>query len=83
MPGIDVNLSDVSRESCLDGWEYDRSVYTATITTEVCAAGVTGASMIRHSVSEERNEKEMIGNLIILITIIIMTIFFTNNLRYF
>uniref|UniRef100_A0A3P8VVG4 Solute carrier family 22 member 21 n=1 Tax=Cynoglossus semilaevis TaxID=244447 RepID=A0A3P8VVG4_CYNSE len=34
MPGIDVNLSDVSRESCLDGWEYDRSVYTATITTE-------------------------------------------------
>uniref|UniRef100_A0A3P8VVL8 Solute carrier family 22 member 21 n=1 Tax=Cynoglossus semilaevis TaxID=244447 RepID=A0A3P8VVL8_CYNSE len=31
---IDELLRFSERESCLDGWEYDRSVYTATITTE-------------------------------------------------
>ncbi|XP_037603944.1 solute carrier family 22 member 5-like [Sebastes umbrosus] len=34
LPGVDVNLSDVAKESCLDGWEYDHSVYISTITTE-------------------------------------------------
>ena len=36
LPGVDVNLSNVATESCLDGWEYDRSVYTSTIVSEVC-----------------------------------------------
>lgn len=35
LPGVDVNLSYVATEHCLDGWEYDRSVYISTITTEV------------------------------------------------
>ncbi|XP_028277002.1 solute carrier family 22 member 5-like isoform X2 [Parambassis ranga] len=34
MPGVDVNLSNVATEGCLDGWEYDQSVYMSTITTE-------------------------------------------------
>lgn len=32
-PG-DVNMSTVEKERCLDGWEYDNSVYTSTIVTE-------------------------------------------------
>uniref|UniRef100_A0A3Q3EXH2 Solute carrier family 22 member 4-like n=1 Tax=Labrus bergylta TaxID=56723 RepID=A0A3Q3EXH2_9LABR len=35
LPGVDVNLSHVSTEGCLDGWEYDRSVYNSTIISEV------------------------------------------------
>ncbi|XP_026183665.1 solute carrier family 22 member 5 isoform X1 [Mastacembelus armatus] len=34
LPGVDVNLSNVAQESCLDGWEYDRSVYISTIVSE-------------------------------------------------
>lgn len=36
LPGVDVNLSNVATEGCLDGWEYDKSVYTSTIISEVC-----------------------------------------------
>ncbi|XP_061596475.1 solute carrier family 22 member 4-like [Cololabis saira] len=34
LPGVDVNLSMVQKESCGDGWTYDRSVYTSTIVSE-------------------------------------------------
>ncbi|KAF3705600.1 Solute carrier family 22 member 5 [Channa argus] len=34
LPGVDVNLSNVAQEACVDGWEYDRSVYTSTIVSE-------------------------------------------------
>ncbi|XP_057677087.1 organic cation/carnitine transporter 2-like [Corythoichthys intestinalis] len=30
----DINLTTVPREGCLDGWEYDRSVYASTIVSE-------------------------------------------------
>ncbi|KAK5858885.1 hypothetical protein PBY51_002995 [Eleginops maclovinus] len=34
LPGVDVNMSNVPTESCLDGWEYDQNVYISTIITE-------------------------------------------------
>lgn len=37
----DVNLTAVATEGCLDGWEYDRTVYNSTIVSEVCAHDTT------------------------------------------
>ncbi|KAK5620839.1 hypothetical protein CRENBAI_018017 [Crenichthys baileyi] len=34
LPGVDVNLSNVPKEGCLDGWAFDQSVYTSTIVSE-------------------------------------------------
>ncbi|KAM6969806.1 organic cation/carnitine transporter 2-like [Aplochiton taeniatus] len=34
VPGVNVNLSQVPQETCLDGWEYDREMYIATTVTE-------------------------------------------------
>lgn len=35
LPGVDVNMSNVGIEGCLDGWDYDQSVYTSTVMSEV------------------------------------------------
>ncbi|KAL0994545.1 hypothetical protein UPYG_G00123790 [Umbra pygmaea] len=40
VPGVDVNVSEIQQESCLDGWEYERGTYISTIVSEwdlVCA----------------------------------------------
>ncbi|XP_068187375.1 organic cation/carnitine transporter 2-like [Antennarius striatus] len=34
LPGVDVNLSGVATEGCVDGWEFDRTTYESTISTE-------------------------------------------------
>lgn len=52
-PGVDVNLSDVATESCLDGWEYERNVYISTTVSEVCVSASKGALLLdaSHTVS--------------------------------
>ncbi|XP_075065946.1 organic cation/carnitine transporter 2-like [Mixophyes fleayi] len=34
IPGLDVNVSGIQKEKCLDGWDYNRDLYTSTIITE-------------------------------------------------
>lgn len=35
LPWVDVNVSDIAQEGCLDGWEYDTGTYISTIVSEV------------------------------------------------
>nr|XP_015204919.1 PREDICTED: solute carrier family 22 member 5-like isoform X1 [Lepisosteus oculatus] len=34
IPGVDVNVSEIEQESCLNGWEYSKEMYKSTVVTE-------------------------------------------------
>ncbi|XP_073507308.1 solute carrier family 22 member 4-like [Phyllobates terribilis] len=34
IPGVDVNVSAIQREKCVDGWQYARELYHSTVVTE-------------------------------------------------
>ncbi|XP_026226009.1 solute carrier family 22 member 5 [Anabas testudineus] len=86
VPGVDVNLSTVPQEGCLDGWEYDQSQYVSTIVSEwdlVCEdrwknpltsslffCGVLTGSFISGQLSDRYGRK-----IVLFVTIAVQTVF--------
>ncbi|XP_060941931.1 organic cation/carnitine transporter 2-like [Limanda limanda] len=85
-PGVSVNLSQLPREGCLDGWDYDQSIYTSTIITEwnlVCDdrwknpltssvffCGVLAGSIISGQLSDRYGRK-----IVLFVSLVVHTVF--------
>lgn len=35
VPGVDVNVTELEQEDCLDGWSYSKDIYQSTLVSEV------------------------------------------------
>ncbi|XP_019952542.1 organic cation/carnitine transporter 2-like [Paralichthys olivaceus] len=86
MPGVDVNLTEVPKEGCLDGWDYDQSVYISTIisewdlvcdnrwknplTSSVYFGGVLAGSVISGQLSDRYGRK-----IVLFVTMAVQTVF--------
>lgn len=86
LPGLDVNVSEIPREECADGWIYDKEIYSSTIVSEwdlVCSddwkspltssiffCGVLTGSVISGPVSDRFGRK-----IVLFVTMAIQTLF--------
>uniref|UniRef100_A0A673KX91 Solute carrier family 22 member 5-like n=1 Tax=Sinocyclocheilus rhinocerous TaxID=307959 RepID=A0A673KX91_9TELE len=86
LPWVDVNVSDIPQEGCLDGWEYDTGTYISTIVSEwdlVCSdnwraplttslffCGVLTGSVISGQMSDRFGRKK-----VLFVTMGIQTVF--------
>ncbi|KAK2873220.1 hypothetical protein QQF64_017031 [Cirrhinus molitorella] len=86
LPWVDVNVSTIPQEGCMDGWEYDKGTYISTIVSEwdlVCSedwrapltsalffTGVLTGSVISGQMSDRFGRKK-----VLFVTMAIQTVF--------
>ncbi|KAL1252329.1 hypothetical protein QQF64_017022 [Cirrhinus molitorella] len=86
LPWVDVNVSTIPQEGCMDGWEYDKGTYISTIVSEwdlVCSddwrapltsslfySGVLTGSLISGQMSDRFGRKN-----VLFVTMAIQTVF--------
>lgn len=63
LPWVDVNVSAIPQEGCMDGWEYDKGTYISTIVTEVRFSFIERTASLMLLYSSRSGSSDVVGEM--------------------